>query len=318
MAKGLWTAVVMAVCAATASAAEKPPTTWNPAYSGNYSTVSYNRGITHVIIHTVEGSYQGCISWFKNPAAKVSAHYVVAYSGAITQMVKDKDRAWHAGSSYYNEHSIGIEHEGYASKNYWTDAQYKKSAALTRWICLTYGIPMTRQRILGHNEVSSYKSDPGSYFNWNYYMSLVKQDSGGGTVTPPPTTTSTKAIQVSASALNVRSGAGTGYSIIGSISSGQRYVSIAQSNGWHKIYFKNNTGWCSGSYASTITGVTGVTVTTDTLNVRTGPGTGYSVAGTVSNGQKYVQITTSNGWRKIYWGGGAYWVYGGYTSTFGL
>jgi N-acetyl-anhydromuramyl-L-alanine amidase AmpD len=307
-------AVLMSVVlAGSVYAEEKPPTTWNPAYSGNYTAVSYNRGIQYVIIHTVEGSYQGCISWFKNPSSNVSAHYVVAYTGAITQMVKDKDIAWHASS--WNTHSIGIEHEGYASQNGWTAAQYAKSAALTRWICLTYGIPMTRQRILGHNEVSSYKSDPGPHFNWNYYMSLVTN--GSAPPPPPPTMGSMKAMKCTTSTLNVRSGPSTSYSIIGSVANGQAYVSIATSGSWHKVYYKNNTGWCHGGYMTQIS-ATGVKITVSSLNVRTGPGTGYSAVGTVSLDQRYVQITTSGGWRKIWWGGGAYWVYGSYTSTFGL
>lgn len=325
MANRVWAILFTAVLASPAIAEEKPPTTWNAAYSGNYSSISYNRGITHVVIHTIEGSAAGAISWFKNSSSNVSAHYVINYDGSITQMVQDKDIAWHAGNSYYNAHSIGIEHAGYANQNYWTTAMYAKSAALTRWICIEYGIPMTRQRILGHNEVpdpdgtgyggAGNHTDPGPYFNWNYYMSLVTQ---GSTPAPAPAPTSYKAMEVTASTLNVRSGPSTGYSVIGTIPYGQRYVSMTTSSGWHKVWYKNNTGWCYAGYLAQKTGVTGALVTVGTLNVRTGPGTGYAVSGTVSSGQRYVQIATSGGWRKIYWGGQARWIYADYSSTFGM
>lgn len=313
----LLAAAVLAVLGSLATPAwaqTKPYVIWRPAARDNYTASTLSRGIRYVVIHTIEGSAAGAISWFQNSSSNVSAHYVVSYGGTIYQCVADKDIAWHAGNWYYNQHSIGIEHEGYAWRNYWTDAEYRASAAIARWICLTYGIPMDRTRIIGHNEVPyATHTDPGPYFNWSYYMSLVR---GGSS--PPPTTSTLKAVQCTADSLNVRSGPGTGYSIIGGISNGQRYVSIATSSGWHKIYYKNNTGWCYGGYLTTVTGVTGVKVETSSLNVRTGPGTGYSIVGTVSLGQRYVRITASSGWFKIYWGGGAYWVYGSYTSTFGL
>jgi len=315
MVRGLLALSLTFAAARTTLASEKPPTTWNPAASCNYSNISYNRGITHIIIHTVEGSDSSAISWFKDCASNVSAHYVISYGGEITQMVSDQDIAWHAGSWYYNLHSIGIEHEGYASKNYWTQIQYQESAALVRWICLTNGIPMSREHILGHNEVSGYKSDPGPYFNWNYFMSLVTQ---GGPLPAPPSTPAFKAHEVTASSLNVRSGPSMGNAIIGGVLAGQRYVSIATSGGWRKIYYKNNTGWCYEGYLTTVTGVVGVKIDVASLRVRKGPSTGTWALGSVSAGQRYVQATGSNGWRRIWWGGGAYWVYAGYTSTFGL
>ncbi|HLF94398.1 MAG TPA: N-acetylmuramoyl-L-alanine amidase [Planctomycetota bacterium] len=305
---GMLLAVLLAL------AQTKPATTWNPAASDNYTTVSYDRSIQYVVIHTIEGSYSGAISWFKNSSSNVSAHYVVSFGGAITQMVADKNIAWHAGNSYYNAHSIGIEHEGYAYRNYWTDAEYRASAALTRWACFAYGIPMDRSHIIGHVEVpGATHTDPGPYFNWTYYMSLVR----GGSAPPPPSPT-LSAKQCNTASLNVRSGPSTGNSIIGTIASGQRYVAIASQSGWYQIYYRNNTGWCSGSYLTGITGVTGVRIDTASLNVRTGPSTGYGIVGTASSGQRYVQITTSGGWRRIYWGGGAYWVSGTYASAFGL
>jgi hypothetical protein len=145
--------------------------------SPNYS--SGRSSYTNVVIHTVQGSYQSCISWFKNPSSNVSAHYVVRSSdGQITQMVEHKDSAWHA--SCYNGRAIGIEHEGYAQDPgaWYTEAMYAESAKLTRWIADRHGIPKTRARIIGHAEVPSGcnpygKWDPGSGWNWTRYMALV-------------------------------------------------------------------------------------------------------------------------------------------------
>jgi len=161
------------------------PAAWVPASSSNY-TVSNREStyqINYVVIHVAQGSYAGTISWFQNPSAQVSAHYVIRSSdGAVTQSVRDKDIAWHAGNWTYNTQSIGIEHEGYINQASWfTDAMYRSSAALTRHLCDRYGIPKDRSHIIGHNQVpGATHTDPGPNWNWTYYMQLVT----GSTPTP--------------------------------------------------------------------------------------------------------------------------------------
>jgi N-acetyl-anhydromuramyl-L-alanine amidase AmpD len=169
------------------SAMDYGPGSWVPASSSNYTVSSRESSypINYVVIHTTQGSYSGTVNWFQNPAASVSAHYVLRSSdGAITQMVREKDIAWHAGNWTYNTQSVGIEHEGFVDNPSWyTDAMYRASAALTRNICQKYGIPMTRSRIIGHSEVpSATHTDPGPNWNWTYYMQLVTQTSAWETI----------------------------------------------------------------------------------------------------------------------------------------
>lgn len=150
------------------------PAIWDPAYSGNYTVGRGGNAITYVIVHIIQGSYNGCISWFKNPSAKVSAHYVVSRGGNITQMVRNSNTGWHAGNWTYNQRSIGIEHEGYVTDQSFSDAMYRSSAALVRYICNRYGIPTDRAHILGHNEVpGATHTDPGPNWNWSLFMSYV-------------------------------------------------------------------------------------------------------------------------------------------------
>ncbi|WP_043615611.1 golvesin C-terminal-like domain-containing protein [Nonomuraea candida] len=179
-----------------------PPAAWVAANSGNYRVsnreTSYN--IDRVVMHVAQGSYAGTISWFQNPSANVSAHYVIKSSnGAVTQMVRDKDVAWHAGNSTYNNRSIGIELEGYVSDASWfTDAMYRSAAALVRHLCDKYAIPKTRTGVIGHNEVpGATHTDPGPHFNWTTFMNYV---TGGGTPTWQTTVDNTTAGQFTASA----------------------------------------------------------------------------------------------------------------------
>lgn len=174
-------ASLLALCALTITAMAQPDypgARWVPAYSGNYTAANRpsSHPIRYVIVHVTQGSYAGAISWFQNPSARVSAHYVLRSSdGEITQMVRHKDIGWHAGNWTYNTQSIGLEHEGWVNDPRWfTDAMYRASANLTRYICDQYGIPKTRTHIIGHNEVpGATHTDPGPHWNWNYYMSLI-------------------------------------------------------------------------------------------------------------------------------------------------
>ena len=110
----------------------------------------------------------------RDPAAKVSAHYLIDEDGDVVQLVPEERRAWHAGvsswagRSHLNDCSIGIElvnpgHEwGYQS---FTEAQYDACIALCRAILGRWPIP--RRRVLGHSDVApARKQDPGELFDW--------------------------------------------------------------------------------------------------------------------------------------------------------
>ena len=153
--------------------------------------------INYIIIHDTEGSYDGTISTFQNPASYVSANYVVRSSdGAVAEMVRPGDVSWGAGDWYINMHAINIENEGFAAQGstWYTQAEYSSDAALVRYLAAKYGIPLDRQHILGHEDVPGptnyYTSiqhwDPGPFWNWNHFMALAhgvsdsaEQASGG-------------------------------------------------------------------------------------------------------------------------------------------
>jgi len=144
-----------------------------PADSSNYTAngiISYD----YVVVHTMQGSYGGSISWFQNPVSDVSAHYCMrSEDGEVTQMVRDQDRAWHVGNS--NAYALGIEHEGFVDDASWyTWEMYQSSARLARWLCELHEIPVDRDHIVGHVELPGQThTDPGPNWNWELYMALV-------------------------------------------------------------------------------------------------------------------------------------------------
>lgn len=167
------------------------PALWNPT-TCNYSSRSGTQ-ISAVTIHFVEGSYAGCISWFKNCSANASAHYVIRSSdGQVTQMVLEADKAWHVGSE--NPYTLGIEHEGYVNNTSWfTNTMYNSSSALVRDMCTSNSINPLRcyfgpgcsgttsqclqgacVKIKGHQMYPNQShTDPGPYWNWEKFYKLL-------------------------------------------------------------------------------------------------------------------------------------------------
>jgi len=129
-----------------------------------------------VLHHTGTNNGKGDLNHMRNPAAKVSAHYMIDNDGKIYQLVDDKKRAWHAGPSQLhgkatdvNGRSIGIEivNDG-SGKTPFTDAQYKALIQLTGFLKQEYKVPM--ENIVGHKDVAvpkGRKSDPAANFDWS-------------------------------------------------------------------------------------------------------------------------------------------------------
>ncbi|MFJ6569585.1 N-acetylmuramoyl-L-alanine amidase [Streptomyces sp. NPDC091292] len=163
---------------AQAQAVDYPSAESLPASTSNYTVSSRPSSypVNYVVIHVTQETWADAVAIFRNPAKKVSAHYVVrSADGHIGQCVREKDIAWHAGNWDYNTRSIGIEHEGWVDKpEYFTNALYERSAALTAAICTKYGIPRDREHIIGHVQVpGTDHTDPGPYWDWSRYIRMV-------------------------------------------------------------------------------------------------------------------------------------------------
>src|SRR5262249_35766822 len=113
-----------------------------PVYAGNFSVGRCGFGVLGVVIHINEGSAAGTDAWFQNPAAGVSAHYLVCKAPEIHQYVDEGDTAFHAGivinptwpgaitrAVKPNLQTVGIEHEGVYTEDI-TEGQYERSAEL--------------------------------------------------------------------------------------------------------------------------------------------------------------------------------------------
>ena len=114
------------------------------------------------------------IDWLTRAPSRVSCHYAIDVDGEITQMVREADRAWHAGAGSWtgeadiNSCSIGIEihNPGHdLGLPAYPEAQMRAVEALSRDIIVRWSI--RPERVLGHSDIApARKADPGEHFDW--------------------------------------------------------------------------------------------------------------------------------------------------------
>ena len=71
---------------------------------------------------------------------------------------------------------------------------------------------------------------------------------------------------VTATTLNVRSGAGTSYSVLGSLSKGTKVEVISTTNGWSKINYNGSIGYVSSQYLSSLSTDSSTSTTSSSVN----------------------------------------------------
>lgn len=109
-----------------------------------------------------------------DPAAEVSAHYLIDEDGTVYRLVPEDKRAWHAGFAFWrgnrdvNGRSIGIElvNPGHQF-NYrdFAEPQMASLGELARDILARHPIPS--RNVVGHSDVApDRKLDPGERFDW--------------------------------------------------------------------------------------------------------------------------------------------------------
>ncbi len=127
-----------------------------------------------VLHYTGMPTAEGALDRLCDPAARVSAHYLVDEDGTVWELVPEEKRAWHAGRSWWrgraglNDVSVGIElvnpgHEwGYRP---FPEAQMAALVSLARAIMAQWAMPPWQ--VVAHSDIApDRKDDPGELFDW--------------------------------------------------------------------------------------------------------------------------------------------------------
>ena len=157
----------------------RPP--FKKVSSPNFSR-GKDRKITCVVIHsTATGGLSSPLEWLTLPASKVSAHYLIDKDGSIYGLVEEKNIAWHAGESFWqnqaqvNAYSIGIElvnpNDGFYP---YPEEQIQACADLVVSICRDFAI--AAKDVVGHKDVAlGRKTDPAG-FDWDDFRTRLAKE----------------------------------------------------------------------------------------------------------------------------------------------
>ncbi len=140
----------------------------------------------------IERLFTNTLDWDADPyfetirGLAVSAHFVIARDGGLTQFVSCDARAWHAGVSSWqgrdncNDHSIGIELEGIEGATF----EWAQMSCLVRLLKVLHKRQPIAQ-VVGHEHVApGRKTDPGAGFDW---LALRRRTGWPETTFPPAT-----------------------------------------------------------------------------------------------------------------------------------
>lgn len=315
-----------------------------------------NRKIEWIVLHytagitSSQGAAQNTASYFARTPNQASADFIVDDVDIVQYNPDPKNYyCWAVGGQKYsnkvcsiagslygqckNNNSISIEMCSNkkntaslaATDNDWylTDATVNNAVKLTKYLMKLYNIDINH--VITHCHVSGkwcpqpWVKNEAALANWQTFLNKV-----AGTAVPIETKVETKpqeviqggkpcnyTVRITSDSLNVRTGPGTMYSIVRTISKPSVYTIVAEQDGWGRL--KSGVGWISLAYTErTDTQPEApkpvpaylVRVTADNLNVRSGPGTTFPVVMQLHRPSIYTIVEEANGFGKLKSGAG--------------
>lgn len=128
-----------------------------------------------IVLHRTGGSREFWRSRFNNPAATISAHYLVCRDGTVDMYVLETDTAFHAGivigatwprlrpNVNPNFYTIAVELEGAAADD-WPDAQIEATASLVAEVAGRWQFPVDADHVIPHSAIRAASRCPGDTF----------------------------------------------------------------------------------------------------------------------------------------------------------
>lgn len=147
-------------------------------------------------------------------------------------------------------------------------------------------------------------------------------------ITPTVEAQNGKTYDVGTSNLNIRTSPSSDGHVVGQLSYGNQVVVFKESNGWGQTYYDGEEAWVALHYLyegngqkseqtapAAVIAPTKVTVTANSVRIRSGPDTAHQMIGSTGQGQSFELLDTQDDWHKISLSGGKTgWIAGWLTN----
>ncbi|MFL5804201.1 MAG: N-acetylmuramoyl-L-alanine amidase [Roseiflexaceae bacterium] len=154
--------------------------------------------IRMVVMHSTAARGPGDYNYLRQGGSDqrpVSVHFYIDKAGNVSQMVPDKDIAWHAGVSSWpvdgrvvngcNLVSVGIELENLnTGRDPYPQAQYNAALELVRFLVAKYRVP--RRQLVRHLDIAPRRKTDPAGFPWERFVAQVYGPAPSVPATPPP------------------------------------------------------------------------------------------------------------------------------------
>ena len=296
-----------------------------PAHSSNYTVGRSGRKIEYIAIHHMAGvlSAVQCGNIFARAGRNGSSHYGVGKDGEIGQYIDEANTAWCNSNWDSNCKSVTIETSNSSTGGNWpvSDNVLNNLIKLVADIAKrnNLGTLVKGKNVVWHRMYTA-TTCPGDYLlsKMDYIISEANKINNGESQTGDATNIEENhkiidggyLVKVTTDCLNIRNGAGTNFKINGQITDRGTYTIVETQGNWGKL--KSGAGWICLDYTNKNTNsnsqnvqnsskyVLGLYVvnTAAGLNVRSGPGTNYSIKKAYTNGTRFDTYELNGEWAK--------------------
>ena len=232
----------------------------------NSSLVSYTKlspnysvrtgAITKITIHHMGGNFslQSVGNSFANPSRQASSNYGIDSAGNIALYVDEKYRAWTSSNKANDNVAVTIEvaNDGGAPEWHVSDAAYNALISLVVDICKRNGIKKlnytgTKSGNLTRHNMFAATNCPGKYLQGKFPQIAAEVNKR---LAQNGAEKKSFLVKVTASALNVRAGAGVQHKINTVVKKNEVFTIVDELNGWGKL--KSGAGWISLKYTERV------------------------------------------------------------------
>jgi N-acetylmuramoyl-L-alanine amidase len=233
---------------------------------GNFDTADRpadGTEVRYLVVGDAGAGAAAAVAAAQDATTERSPHYVVDVDGTVTQLVRDKDVAWHAGNWSVNVASIGI--DVVSGPAGYTAAEAKSVGALAAFLGRKFGIPLDRQHLLGHDEIArgtaaapmtTTTGDLRPGFSWTGVLAAA-----GAPVKAEAFRPDRIATIASAAPVTLRTSPAAGAPAAGTAATGQKFAVTGKQGDWIGVWFGGKQAWIDDPTKKLVVGGDGSLVT---------------------------------------------------------